>query len=113
MMERILEQMEAIRIVLGGDRNLSHLIATWQDCDVLQSVTAVLKALKVMTDALSGKKYITIYAIKPPLSHLISEVLIEKEDIELTKEIREWIRVDIKLRYIKADFEHLLELASF
>ena len=55
MMERILEQMKAIRIVLGGDRNLSHLIPTWQDCDVLQSVAAVLKSLNVMTDALSGK----------------------------------------------------------
>ena len=28
MVERVLEQMEAIRIVLGGDRNSSHLIPT-------------------------------------------------------------------------------------
>ena len=87
MVERVLEQMEAIRIVLGGDRNSSHLIPTWQDRDVLDSVAAALKPLKV---------------------------LVEKEkDTELTKEIRERIRVDIELRYIDADFEHLLELASF
>ena len=73
--------MEVIRIVLGGDRNLSHLFPNWQDYDVLQSVAAVLKSLKVMTDALSGKQCITISAIKPLLSQLISEVLIENEDM--------------------------------
>ena len=114
MVERILEQMEAIRIVLGGDRNSSHLIPTWQDSDVLQSVAAALKPLKVMTDALSGEKCITISAVKPLLNHLINEVLVEKEeDTELTKEIKEKIRVDIELRYTDADFEHLLELSSF
>ena len=54
MIERIIEQMEAIRIVLG-DRNSSHLIPIWQDCDVLQLVAAVLKPLKSMTDALTGE----------------------------------------------------------
>ena len=114
MVKRVLEQMEAIRIVLGGNRNLSHLISTWQDHDVLDSVGAALKPLKVMTDALYGEKCITISAVKPLLNHLINEVLGEKEeDTELTKEIRERIRVDIELRYIDADLEHLLELASF
>ena len=73
MVERVLEQMEAIRIVLGGDRNSSHLIPTWQDRDVLDSVAAALKPLKVMTDALSGEKCITISAVKPLLNHLINE----------------------------------------
>ena len=113
MVEWILEQMEAIRIVLGGDRNSSHLIPTWQDSDVLQSVAAALKPLKVMTDALSGEKCITISAVKPLLNDLINEVLVEKEDTELTKEMKEKIRVDIELRYTDADFEHLLELSSF
>ena len=36
--------------------------------------------------------------------------MIEKE---YTKEMREWIRVDIELRYIDADFEYLSDLASF
>ena len=96
MVERVLEQMEAIRIVLGGDRNSSHLIPTWQDCDVLQSIAAALKVLKVMTDALSGEKCITISAVKPLSSRLINEVLVEKEeDTELTKEIKEKIGIEI------------------
>ena len=98
--------MEGIKTVLGGDRNSSHLIPTWQDCKVLQSVAAVLTPLKLMTDALYGEKWITISTVKQLLSHVISEVLVEKEGTELTKQIREWSRVDIELRYIDADFEH-------
>ena len=43
--------LEAIRIALGGDRSSSHLIPTWQDRNVLDSVAAALKPLKVITDA--------------------------------------------------------------
>ena len=54
MIERIIEQMEVVRIVLGG-RNSSYLIPIWQDCDVLQLVAALLKPLKAMIDALTGE----------------------------------------------------------
>ena len=50
-----MEQMEAIGIVLSADRQTSHLVPTWQDCDVLSSIVAALKPLKEMTDALSGE----------------------------------------------------------
>ena len=42
MVERILEQEPAIRQVFGLDRRCSHLIPTWQDVEVLQSIHAVL-----------------------------------------------------------------------
>ena len=35
MMEQIVEQQEAIRVVLASDRKVSHLIPSWQDLDVL------------------------------------------------------------------------------
>ena len=61
----------------------------------------------MMNDALSGNKCITISVVKLLLSHLISEVLPEREEhTELTKEIREQIRVDIELLYVDADFEY-------
>ena len=56
MVERLVEQMEAVRVVLASDRRSSHLIPSWQDCDVLDSITGALKSLKEMTDALSGEK---------------------------------------------------------
>ena len=43
MIERILEQQEAIRVVLAQDRKTSHLVLSWQDFDVLQSVMAAVK----------------------------------------------------------------------
>ena len=51
---RLIEQMEVVRIVMASDRKTSHLIPTWQDCDVLDSISAALKPLKEMIDVLSG-----------------------------------------------------------
>ena len=88
MVERLLEQIEAIRIVLGADRNSSHLIPSWQDCDIMQAVAAALKPSKEMTDALSAEKSPTISAVKPLLNYLTTEVLVDKDDdVELTTEI--------------------------
>ena len=60
MLERITEQQEAIRIVLASDRKVSHLIPTWQDFDVIDSIIAALGPLGELTDALSAEKNITI-----------------------------------------------------
>jgi len=59
MVERLIEQMEAVRIVLASDRKTMHLIRSWQDCDILDSISAALKDLKEMTDALSGERVVT------------------------------------------------------
>ncbi|QQP33172.1 Hypothetical protein FKW44_024462 [Caligus rogercresseyi] len=46
MIERILEQGPAIRRVLD-DRRTQHLIPSWQDIDVMESVNAALKRLPI------------------------------------------------------------------
>jgi len=43
MVERILEQMDAVRSFLSKDRASAHLSPSWQDCDVLQYIAAALK----------------------------------------------------------------------
>ena len=43
MVSRILEQKEAIRLVLSADRSTSNIVPTWQDLDVLQGDFAPLK----------------------------------------------------------------------
>ena len=114
MVERLIEQMEAIRVVLASDRKTSHLIPSWQDCDVLDSLSAALKPLKEMTDALSGEKCVTVSAIKPLLSHLTSVVLVDKQgDTGLTKEIKERVKVDLEIQYSNPELSQLLELSSF
>ena len=114
MVDRLMEQMEAIRVVLCDDRSSSHLIPSWQDCDILLSITAALKPLKVMTDALSGESCVTISAVKPLLNHIINELKEEEGETEMTREIKERIKVDLELRYLgDGDIGKLLELASF
>ena len=79
MLERITAQQEAIRIVLASDRKVSHLIPTWQDFDVVDSVTAALGPLGELTDALSAEKNITISADGPLLTRLSQEILMERD----------------------------------
>ena len=106
-------QIEAIRIVLCDDRSSSHLIPSWQDCDILISVTSALKPLKIMTDALSGENCITISAVKPILNHISTELEEADGDTDMAKEIKERIKVDFELRYLDDDISQLLELTSF
>ena len=56
MIDRILEQEAYIRQLLATDRKHSHLIPTWQDLDVLESMRGALGPLEDFTDMLSGEK---------------------------------------------------------
>ena len=114
MVERMLEQVDAVRSVLSEDRTSAHLVPTWQDHDILHSIAAALKPLKCMTDALSGESCVTISAVKPLLNHLLEKVLVaDDDDTDLTKEMKERIKVDLQLRYLESEFDHLLEVSSF
>ena len=90
------------------------MIPSWQNCDVLDSIIGALKPLKEMTDVLSGEKGVTVYAVKPIVQHITTELLVAKEgDTELTKEMKEWIKVDLELRYSDPGINQLLAIASF
>ena len=65
MIDRILEQEACIRQVLTVERKNAHLIPTWQDLDVLESMKAALGQLDNFTDMLSGEQKVTVSAIKP------------------------------------------------
>ena len=86
MVKRILEQKEAIRIVLSSDRATSHLAITWQDIDLLTSIESFLSPLEDLTDTLSGETHVTISVVKPLLEHLSTDLLSPNDgDTELTK----------------------------
>lgn len=65
MVSRILEQEEAIRIVLSADRKACHLVPTWQDIAVLQSINKALSPLSSLTDMLSGETNVTASVVLP------------------------------------------------
>ena len=56
MIERIMEQQDAICMVLGQDWKVLYLLPSWQDFDVLQSVLNAVKGFKDLTDLLSGEE---------------------------------------------------------
>lgn len=90
MVHRILEQEEAIRVVLSSDRKTSHLVPTWQDIDVLQSINSALDPLSSLTDVLSGEEYVTGSAVLPLLQLIENEVFKEcSSDTPLTRELKQ------------------------
>ena len=118
MVSRILEQKEAIRLVLSADRSTSHIVPTWQDLDVLQAIDSAISPLSTLTDILSGEKYVTISAILPMLHILKTDLLKEKDtDTPLTKDIKKRIVEDITNRYTESklaeDVIVMLRIASF
>ena len=115
MVERILEQEPAIRQVLGPDRRCSHLIPTWQDIEVLQSIHTVLSPLADFTDMLSGEERVTASAIKPLLNVLRNKVLVASlTDTTLVADIKERICNYLESKYFgHADFEDTINIASF
>lgn len=114
MVERIVEQQDAIRVVLGQDRKTSYLVPTWQDLDVLQSVLKATEGFKDLTDLLSGEKQITCSAIKPLIKVINDKIVIpQDDDSELTLEIKGRIKADLASRYENSEINQLLDVCSF
>ena len=86
MIERVLKQEKAIVNVLGSEKKSRHLVSTWQDIDILESVNKDVKPLQDFIGALSGEAYVSVSYIKP-LLHVFRSSLLqpEEEDTELMR----------------------------
>ncbi|KAJ8403671.1 hypothetical protein AAFF_G00349970 [Aldrovandia affinis] len=114
MMERVLEQEKAITQVLAADKKTRHPVPTWQDIQVLESVTAALKPLQDFTDALSGEAYGSVSSLKPVIHLLNAEVLNPNEgDTELTQEIKVKVLDYLNDKYTDPATDELLSMATF
>ena len=113
MVHQLLEQEEAIRVVLSFDRKSTHLVPTWQDIDVLESLSKALSPVADLTDLLSGEKHISISSVLPVLFNLTTKVLVEQDnDNELTKTIKKIIE-SLNARYTDSKVKGLLEVPTF
>ena len=111
MVSRILEQEEALRIVLSADRKTTHLLLTWQDTEILQSLDQALSPLSTLTDILSGESYVTVSAVLPIVNLIDNNLSREKDtDTQLTKDIKQRIRQDITHRYTHTSVGDALEI---
>ena len=118
MVSRILEQEEAIQVVLSFDRKACHLIPSWQDIDVLQSIDRALAPISSFTDILSADSYVTISAILPVL-HLVNNKFLKEaeDDTTSTTEIKKSIKDDLNHRYsaehLGEEIKTVLQMATF
>ncbi|RXN13466.1 zinc finger BED domain-containing 1-like protein [Labeo rohita] len=113
MVDRVLEQIPAIRRVLGHRRH-HHLNPSWQDIAVLESVNAALKPAAEFTDLLSGESYVTVSSVKPVLKLLTEDMLKpSNEDTTLTSDIKHKMCSVLQGKYEPAALQELLEKACF
>ncbi|XP_076866871.1 E3 SUMO-protein ligase ZBED1-like [Brachyhypopomus gauderio] len=113
MMSRILEQQKALTLVLSAEKKVRHLIPTWQDIDVLESVSKTLGPLLDFTDALSGEDYVSVSYVKPVL-HLFNTSILQRqeEDTDLTKKLKSEILDYLNEKYEDEATQELLNMAS-
>lgn len=113
MIERVLKQERTIAGVLGSDKKCRHLVPTWQDVEILESVNKAVKPLQDFTDALSGESYVTVSVIKPTLSMFRTSLLKpEDRDTDITKKIKGNILHYMTEKYSDPDKDELLDMAS-
>ena len=114
MIDRVVEQEACIRQVLTVERKYAHLIPSWQDLDVLESMKAALGQLDDFMDMLSGEQKVTMSAIKPVLHILKTKVLkASKDDTDLTKTIKQRVLDNLLEKYDDADIEELLNVCTY
>ncbi|KAJ7991223.1 hypothetical protein DPEC_G00295100 [Dallia pectoralis] len=89
MVERMLEQQQAIKRVFAQDKSRRPLPQlTWQDISVLESVNNALKPVADLTDILSGEHYVTVSSLLPMLTHLEGVLEESDDDSRLTAELK-------------------------
>ncbi|XP_038590224.1 E3 SUMO-protein ligase ZBED1-like [Micropterus salmoides] len=107
MISRILEQQKALTQVLYADKKARHLIPTWQDIDVLESVSKSLGPLLDFTDALSREDYVSVSCVKPVL-HLFNTSILLMQRKKLKNEMLDYINVKCE----DESTQELLDMAS-
>lgn len=96
--------------VLSADKKL---IPTWQDIDVLESVSKSLGPMLDFTDALSGDEYVSVSFVKPVLQLFNTSLLeMREEDTDLTKNIKKMMLDYLNEKYEDDETQKLLDMAS-
>ncbi|KAK7912807.1 hypothetical protein WMY93_013018 [Mugilogobius chulae] len=113
MIERFLEQEKALSQVLLADKKARHLVPSWQDMALLESLNKALDPLFEFTDTLSGEKYVSVSFLKPVLHLFNNEILSGKDgDTELTKAVKEGVLKYLNEKYDDHTTNNLLDMAT-
>ncbi|KAI7811508.1 putative zinc finger BED domain-containing protein 1-like [Triplophysa rosa] len=113
MLQRFIEQQQAVCAVLATDRGAWHLMPKDADIAVIEQVLKILEPLSAFTDALASESRVSLSALKPVLSHIISDILdVKNEDSALTKDLKRLMKSDLESRYTD-DAKKVMDLISF
>ncbi|RXN10918.1 zinc finger BED domain-containing 1-like protein [Labeo rohita] len=105
MIARVLVQQNALSKVLSADRKVRHLLPSWQDLEILESVNKALSPLRTSR---------IISCVKPTLHLLNTSVLAEEEeDTNLTKSLKSKILAYLNKKYEDSVTQELLNMSSF
>ncbi|XP_054593064.2 E3 SUMO-protein ligase ZBED1-like [Nothobranchius furzeri] len=113
VVERVIEQEKALSQVLRADKTTRHLVPSWQDMEVLESVNKALTPLKEFTDALSRELRPSVSSLKLVL-HLFNNQILQHQDgdTELTTSIKEGILKYLNEKYDDQTTQDLLDIVS-
>ncbi|XP_067226603.1 E3 SUMO-protein ligase ZBED1-like [Chanodichthys erythropterus] len=109
MVERMLEQEQAIKRVFAQDKSRRPLPQlTRQDISVLESVNNALKPVVDFTDILSGENYVTVSSLLPMLAHLEGVL----EESKLTADLKRVILEQMEGRYGDDTIQRMMRKAT-
>ena len=113
MVERILQQQQALSAVLLEDRKSWCLMLNDADVTVLETFAELVKPLSYLTDALSGEKEVTCSAIRPLLQHVMEICEENDEDSPLLVQMKSAISGNLSPRYESAAISIIIDKCSF
>lgn len=103
MVERFLEQHQAVCAVSADDRKKWYLMPKDPDITILETVKQVLSPISSFTDALSGEKHTTLSSVLPLTWKIFSTLTTEEGTCSnLEHQQKEKIRNDLMHRYEEA-----------
>lgn len=113
MLDRFLNQQQAISAALAEERGAWHLMPKDSDITVMEKTCDLLGQLHQFTDGLASETRVTLSALKPFLDHIQTEILnVCEEDGSLVREMKRMMKEDLDSRYSE-DVERMIDLACF
>jgi hypothetical protein len=100
MLDRIIEQQQAICAVLAEDRKTWNSMPSDEEISVLETVKDVLENVFYLTDALAGEKEVTASSICCILAHLRKKLSANEGDCRVAIGMKERMLTDLNKRNI-------------
>ncbi|XP_051801787.1 zinc finger BED domain-containing protein 4-like [Acanthochromis polyacanthus] len=113
MVERFLEQQQAVCAVLIEDRKKWHLMPKEADITTLEIVKNFLEPLSPFTDALSGEKNTTLSSVLPVMWKISTYLSDEQDDSALAGQMKRAIRDYLDEHYQDKKLQLLLNTATY